>query len=690
MKLKIKSIVIFFIIAGLFCTLTAQDEETGKKKPVIAYHDALELSDCVDSMQANGRVTFKKEDATDVLKILFLYDDFENFEGNPFIDIRNLESFKDDVTLIEPKAIETEREAEKGIEPLIVAKAVGKVHKFLVEQINKELVITFFTNFIKDFESDKYEPLRVLFPQTYRQLDKIGGEIRNVSLYIDTLQDIFRMDLENIYGNYPALLGMKTDYFKKYLKKKPELKIILSSAMHLADSLLIKNKDTSDTGTVLADFDTSIFNEVETKKSLLINTKHSLELLKIFSASLKKKGYLGESYWIDAGSLKTLFKKKEKTKVAPFHIYLGLIYQQTRGIEFIANKTISAGPIKLKIEDVFKKLQEKPATMDELRSIIENFLSRAILSQAAFNKVKECMEVENPLDSLPDKYYLAAVDVLDFAATMFDFSLATLIGKGAIDVNRTPGPGKYLKLTRNIGETYLDIDSQKYNSIVLNALSIFDEIFAELENKKIFKKNRLKILKYGALMAKIVDTGLDSDKKEAVKELANAIKSIVYPVGSYSHKRNSPFSISLNAYLGLTVSDEHLEGDREKKILQNIDGLYAWAPIGIAFSARTRIGFIGSTSLFFSAIDLGAVAAFRLEGADYDDIPQFNFKNIIAPGAHLVLGLKKYPVSFGAGFQYGPQLRIIELGDEEIKSYEPGAWRFNIFAAIDIPIFNLK
>jgi hypothetical protein len=629
-----------------------------------------------------------------------------NFKENPFIDFGNLKLPTGGPMALPTSLPGDDEKLSKSIEPMLVSKAAVHVFNFLVKQIKEDLTITFFTNLQGDFLSDKYEPLRALFPLTYNQLKKIGGEIHKVSSYIDTLGKKFRMDFENIYANYPKLLRLSSEDFKGFLKEKPELKIIFTAALHLIDPLIRTRKHP---GNILDEFNIKQFENEGKKEPLYVNLKSSLQLLKITANSLKydsKRKEQGEEegYWIHPDSLRKIFEKDSRNNLTTFKIYLGLLFQQGKAIEFLIKKKNSTKPVTCKLKDVFKKMGQDTKRLAAFKDIIEDFGYQLHYLDALYKEMNpqdaqdanesegNCDKKDIEYNATYYRYYHTTVDTVNFAAEMFDYVLDTCEKRKSLDLKECAGPQKFSTVARALGETFIDIKNEDFSSVVLNILSIFDEMFTEPGNKRIFKKNRKKILRYGSFMAKMVKAGNDpDDAEEKIKaNVEKAIKSAVLPGGSYSHKRNSPFNISLNAYLGFTMSDEHLEGDKEKKFFQNIDSLYLWAPVGIAFSARTRAWFIGSASLFFSAIDLGAVAAFRVAGGKDDGIPQFSFKNIIAPGAHFVLGLKKIPVSIGAGIQYGPQLRRIEIEDENTKIIEPAAWRFNIFFALDIPIFNLK
>lgn len=183
----------------------------------------------------------------------------------------------------------------------------------------------------------------------------------------------------------------------------------------------------------------------------------------------------------------------------------------------------------------------------------------------------------------------------------------------------------------------------------------------------------------------------DAENPEDVKAALNAA---ALPAGSSSIKRQTPFNVSINSYLGFHIGEEKLEG----KGWGAIRGVSA--PVGIAVSAGIKhwpFRESGSISFFGSIIDIGAVASFRLTNDEgVEELPEMKLENIIAPGAYVVYGIPKTPISIGYGWQRGPQLRGITTTAAEVEGEPPlvsydlaNGYRWNFFIAVDIPLFNL-
>ena len=207
------------------------------------------------------------------------------------------------------------------------------------------------------------------------------------------------------------------------------------------------------------------------------------------------------------------------------------------------------------------------------------------------------------------------------------------------------------------------------------------------EDKKNMKVKSA-ILTYGSFMANMVGAQTPGQVKAA-------IRAVAVPAGSSSIKRNSPFNISVNSYLGLGAHREFLTDNAipDEKRAAFTFGLSV--PVGVAFSWANREAEFSrkfwkrwSYSLFFPVIDLGAITAYRIDQKNVNAaMPELNFGNIIAPGAYFMVNFPRSPFTLGAGWQWGPQLRKITVDNNtEITSR---AWRIGVTATIDVPIFNI-
>jgi hypothetical protein len=165
-------------------------------------------------------------------------------------------------------------------------------------------------------------------------------------------------------------------------------------------------------------------------------------------------------------------------------------------------------------------------------------------------------------------------------------------------------------------------------------------------------------------------------------EVKAAIRMVAMPPGSSQAKKESSFDISINSYVGIYGGQETLLNPGIEDAVKPTYGLTV--PVGISIS--TGFGRYGSLSLFMPVVDLGAVAAFRIETNQAVNLPNFSLQNLASPGAYLIYGVPNYPFAIAGGVQYGPQLRKIERNGLNIES---PAYRYSLALTVDIPLFNL-
>jgi len=198
------------------------------------------------------------------------------------------------------------------------------------------------------------------------------------------------------------------------------------------------------------------------------------------------------------------------------------------------------------------------------------------------------------------------------------------------------------------------------------------------------------------------------------EEMATVIEAAALPVQSYRLKRNSRFSISLNSYAGVFFASEQLNNSNAKNKTSGLIGVTA--PVGIGFNwglttkdendyskypSKTTVKKGGgkiekssyykghSLSLFTSLVDVGALATFRLND-DQTPVDELEWQNVLAPGAHIIWGIGKTPLSLGVGAQYGPELRKVTAKEGvATTTINSRGWRFGVSFIVDIPLLQL-
>jgi hypothetical protein len=237
---------------------------------------------------------------------------------------------------------------------------------------------------------------------------------------------------------------------------------------------------------------------------------------------------------------------------------------------------------------------------------------------------------------------------------------------------------------------------KNYGGLMLNSYEILRNLsqIEKWQNGKVFGNEYLRsFFYYGNFMSDVLMANNSED-------VANILDRYAAPVGSYSIKRRSRFSMSLNAFPGLFMGwekpkkSELLRGVSETSFVTGVT-----APIGLAFNfggLTTKTESLKkpgernyqSLSAFVSVIDIGAVLSYRWANDQAQGLPQsVEWAQVLAPGLHVVYGFPNLPLALNMGFQVAPKLRKVTAGTtNELKNTD--FLRFNIGLTTDITIFN--
>jgi hypothetical protein len=168
------------------------------------------------------------------------------------------------------------------------------------------------------------------------------------------------------------------------------------------------------------------------------------------------------------------------------------------------------------------------------------------------------------------------------------------------------------------------------------------------------------------------------------EDMEKAIDAFALPSGSYSIKRTSRFNFSLNSFPGLIQAAETswTASDRSTAFSFGFT-----APVGLCAAWGTTRGY--SWGVFLPVIDIGAVTRLRLDSdSNSATLPELTFKNFLSPGLYLHFGLKKSPVSFHVGAQFGPEVRRRLDNSSTNDTWE--SIRYGVGVVLDIPLLNLS
>jgi hypothetical protein len=540
----------------------------------------------------------------------------------------------------------------KAIGDLNVTNFADGLAQFLIERSKEELTVAFFDRLKNDLK--KYPELRVLFPNTAAFIDKI--EAYAYASFIQTLREAFLSDLATLPSGMRNLRMLhpsdceadnskcqkRIEEIEKFFRENDQ------SILYIASTIIM---DSLQTGANFPDILKAVAEDRQVAQFPTSNIANTLQLADIFSGSLRSKD--PAKAWITRDELKHL------RDLNVLKIYFGLIFQQCK------NKNIS-----FKVKDR-KTGKENTIVLTSLLKpddvkLYFRYLEDLVNGGTEINRMAKEIRAKKKADEkfTTDDY----VKYLNTSVNAVDL----LVNWDVFKIDPPPAEfNKVVSITRSAISIYYNIQSENYSSAISNAFIIVDETLSDNYPQK------EKIMRYGTFMAAVVQ----ADNAEEVKQ---AIQVAALPAGSASIKKNSVVSIGLNAYLGAFTGEEYL-ADKASMKWGNTKGIAA--PIGLGVS--TRFGppkFAGALTGFVSVLDLGAVASYRMDDENTEDLPDLTFQNIFAPGFGLVYGFPKVPVSVGYLYQLGPALREINDGVATISAGENKRWYF--FIGVDIPLVN--
>ena len=541
---------------------------------------------------------------------------------------------------------------------LNVTNLADGIARFLIKRGKEELNVAFFNRMKEFLEDPKHPECKILFPVTTEFLGQIAT-YRYAEL-LQSLREAFYKDLSNLIVSLNQLIDHPK--YRELLKNLPEIRAAVRC------SKIVNELSQSEKG-ILPD---SLIHELAglpELQELNSNLGNSLKLLDIFSLSIREKADANISAnseqrrWIQLSDLNNLVKDQIALK-----IFIGLVYQKVHmtKIQF----TINNKPFMV---DSF--IAENAPTIHVVSGLIENF---AVLANDVDRTIKDSRDKLAKGTLSNDDYYSYINKAINI--TEYGFKVANIIQQGIID-------DYYIIMARNANDLYKNIYTKNYNNAVMNAYTILDQAFNNRDKlvdqkitdptlKKSLKtievpKSEIieKFLKYGNFMASVV-------KAESGEDVQNALEAAALPAGSFSIKQKSAFNVSVNGYIGYAWDFK--------------SGLYAhgiYAPVGISMSRGSRYK-RPSLSAFASLIDVGGIAAYRLENGVSENLKQeVRLESIFSPSFQLfVEPIHGFPLAIGGGWRRTPKLFYT---DNTALTVVTSKSVINLSLLIDIPIFNI-
>lgn len=508
---------------------------------------------------------------------------------------------------------------------------------FIVDRFKQELSATFFRNFKKKLE--QYEDLEILFPQTVIVLGGIDEDIYQFNTYINELRTAFVKDMQALSSHAKSYLLTK----EEFLENLPELKYAITDAFHLTDILMKEEVDIFEVFQYLGE-DSYIQGDMFPDTSRLNDIRATLAIANQIIQSIKSKG---DELFAQREDFKNIFKHDEA-----LIIYCGLQYQRVKNHKFSNGVSVS---------EVF---------IPEQRHEIAAVLRHTLLFAEDINSYKEELQQLGTSDDSIKMEIRYQIFSTTFNLVQDQFQILGKLTRISPDNQETIE--NYMELLETIGEMGFDLRKENYSSALIN-LSKAITLLPIKDNKNIAQT----IIKYGTFASEVAEAESPEQAKEVIERYA-------MPVGGSAKKKRARFDIAFSSYMGLGMGSETLLTDSTSHKAKYIT---AAAPVGLSLS--TGLGKAGSVSLFFPIIDVGALAAYRLNDNDFDNLPKLTFGNVFAPGGYIVYGVgNDIPLAIGIGAQMGPNLREV-TNDSKFDVEEVRGYRFGVFLAVDIPIFSI-
>ena len=542
--------------------------------------------------------------------------------------------------------------------------------RFIVTRIKKELQAAFFERLHTFIRKEEYRDCRTLFPNTYKTLLSVEDQIYNYEVYLTALRNAFGKDLELIIPNLESVI--RNGKYATFFSQHAELKSICLTALYITKEI----KNGEHIGVILEKYPSSDPDYLPAGSNQEnIGVIHAIQFVQELSKSFKSSTAAAGRYWVDNSVL------NELRDINTLKLYLGLLYQRVKDITYGNGADETFGKLLEKANQKFEQIKQLVNITTENIKECEQKLSELRSNQSFETIVNYVNSISGLLNGIRNAQPF--IDLSSLAVGPLSVSSQTTIDKvwELLD--------KANFIIDNAMNIYTHLKERKYMAVVGDVRNIYKHRF-DVDNINVGSNKEKKYINeifdflvyYGSALGEIVEA------KDS-KEVYEVIDRVAAPVGSSKVKKDNVFSISLNAYGGVFVGKEKIENVNDDSKANNY-GISA--PVGLAFSLGKIKTNNNSTTkgnksitLFISIIDIGAPVSFRFQNDTLNEIPTVEWKDIIAPGASLIYGFGKVPISLAVGWQTGPNLRKVtsQYNDYSNSKYS----RFMLGLYVDIPVF---
>jgi hypothetical protein len=636
------------------------------------YHDAIRLKQY--GKEVAGRIAFDPEEK-EAVAILLKYTNgtvatdrqlINELSDNPFISAEGGASLAEgDENLLAavapPKIITGAAGLLSGLGGLDVTNIADGLAKFIVQRTKQELSIAFFDDFKKALDSNT--ELKTFFPNTLIILNTIDQQVYNYTNYLNSLRSAFLIDLNSLDKNLPKLIQNDPAFFRKY----PNAALVLESGCYIAGAV----KKGEHPGEIIANYPISFLQAGDTS-AYRKNIRGAVQLVQLLNESLRDTG---ATYWVNRQQVELLVNDRTLLR-----IYVGLMMQKAKndyGNVSFANKNLVGLMRGMDIAGTYEHYTAVKQYLLSFSGKVGELEAKLTQAKGAGTDSLKIAMAAGLLNSL--------IDLLENAGNP---ELIARVRQDSSFRDVAQHMQTYFSVARNIAALSTDINQKKYTAAVNRLVIIYNNTVVVLSgNDATVQRNTSRFMKYSVFMSSMVEAK-DPD------EVANIVEAMALPPASARIKRTSNWNIALNAYCGLFIGNEFIKGVKNEHVV-NSYGLTA--PLGISFSngrqhvvpfsSMEKYNGKWSHSLFLSAVDIGAIAAFRFnsENDSVKSIPSVQLSDIISPGVFYSLGVPNTPISLNIGYQAGPLLRKVT---QAANTYSDNYNRFSVSICVDLPLLN--
>lgn len=596
-----------------------------------------------------------------------------------------------------------------GVSLPFEARVINAATELIIDRLQQELALTFFRNFKENLKKDSM--LRILLPRTYEYLTVISEK---TPLIIPSLgaawrgafeQDLREFPLKFAEFHHKSLNGKGEDYANcmRILYRALETYKMIKSGRHPAD--------------IIHHFRLYVDEQLEENKVQVSELQHTVRLLDHLSQNLLS----GNGGWASRESLKLLENKQNRD------LFLAILVKddELQYPEKVKGSSVFHTRRNISVDSLVKLISNKQS---EIRILLNEF---QLLTASVENSITTIRNKQDKALTVPEEDYYGYVRTV-FDAIKFGQKLFYLRDdKDAIKSHKLLFDNFLTPIGESAGEMMVNIAKNNYGAALGNFLGIVSKIQSSQGAPPVLlgEATKTKLIRYTSFLMDVINA-------KDVEQTKAALQAAALPVGSYSLKRNSGFSVNISSYPGLNYGWEQTKNEGTYQYGGNYFGVYA--PIGVDLSTsfnplnyitgtvssiigaivglvpsirsagkdsntnfcleecnRIKDGYhvgksiFGSTSLVFGIVDLGTLVSYRLSQQDsVKSYPIVDFKQVFAPSVGLQFGIAGTPLTIGWTWQIAPRLREV-TSDNKAIDREKDAFRYFFNLSVDLNLFNL-